>query len=113
MGLETQIKGGTVQGFGLAVLEHIVFDPQNGLPANVGLYQAKPPTYLEFFSAPPFVSGVTGPEDSELPIGFSATPTPIPEPAWELLLAGLGMLSLVTRWPTVSAPSECQSRRRA
>jgi len=47
MGLETQIKGGTVQGFGLAVLEHIVFDPQNGLPGNVGLYQAKPPTYLD------------------------------------------------------------------
>jgi CO/xanthine dehydrogenase Mo-binding subunit len=47
MGLETQIKGGTVQGFGLAVLEHLIFDPQNGLPGNVGLYQAKPPTYLD------------------------------------------------------------------
>ena len=47
MGLATQIKGGSVQGFGLATLEHIVYDPQNGLPANVGLYQAKPPTYLD------------------------------------------------------------------
>jgi xanthine dehydrogenase molybdenum-binding subunit len=47
MGLETQIKGGSVQGFGLATLEHYVFDPQNGLPGNVGLYQAKPPTYLD------------------------------------------------------------------
>jgi CO/xanthine dehydrogenase Mo-binding subunit len=47
MGLETQIKGGSVQGFGLAALEHYIFDPQNGLPGNVGLYQAKPPTYLD------------------------------------------------------------------
>ena len=28
-------------------LERHVYDPQNGLPANVGLYQAKPPTYLD------------------------------------------------------------------
>lgn len=47
MGLETQLKGGSVQGFGLACLEHIIIDPQNGLPGNVGLYQAKPPTYLD------------------------------------------------------------------
>src|SRR6185312_3626528 len=47
MGLETQIKGGTVQGFGFACYEHIVFDTQNGLPAHVGLYQARPPTYLD------------------------------------------------------------------
>lgn len=47
MGLETQLKGASVQGFGLACLEHIIFDPQNGLPGNVGLYQAKPPTFLD------------------------------------------------------------------
>jgi xanthine dehydrogenase molybdenum-binding subunit len=46
-GLATQIKGGAVQGFGMAVLEGMVYDPQNGLPANVGLHQAKPPTYLD------------------------------------------------------------------
>src|SRR6185503_11786181 len=34
MGLETQIKGGTVQGFGLACYEQIIFDPQNGLPGH-------------------------------------------------------------------------------
>jgi CO/xanthine dehydrogenase Mo-binding subunit len=44
-GLETQIKSGAVQGFGVATLERIAYDPQNGLPASVGLYQAKPPTY--------------------------------------------------------------------
>jgi CO/xanthine dehydrogenase Mo-binding subunit len=44
-GLETQVKSGAVQGFGVAGLERIVYDPKNGLPANVGYYQAKPPTY--------------------------------------------------------------------
>ena len=47
MGLETQIKGGAVMGFGMATLERTVYDPQNGLPANVGLYQSKPPSYLD------------------------------------------------------------------
>src|SRR5690606_5968372 len=44
-GLETQIKSGAVQGFGVAALERIVYDPQNGMPASVGFYQAKPPTF--------------------------------------------------------------------
>jgi CO/xanthine dehydrogenase Mo-binding subunit len=44
-GLETQIKSGAVQGFGIASLERIIYDPQNGMPASVGYYQAKPPTY--------------------------------------------------------------------
>jgi CO/xanthine dehydrogenase Mo-binding subunit len=47
MGLQTQIKGGAVMGFGMGGLERHVYDPQNGLPANVGLYQSKPPTYLD------------------------------------------------------------------
>jgi len=47
MGLETQIKGGAVHGIGMASLEKTVYDPQNGLPANVGLYQCKPPSYLD------------------------------------------------------------------
>ena len=47
MGLETQIKGGAVHGIGMASLEMTVYDPQNGLPANIGLYQCKPPSYLD------------------------------------------------------------------
>jgi CO/xanthine dehydrogenase Mo-binding subunit len=46
-GLATQIKGGAVMGFGLATLERQIYDPQNGLPGNVGLYQAKPASYLD------------------------------------------------------------------
>ena len=47
MGLETQLKGASVQGISIATLEHIIFDPQNGLPGHIGLYQAKPATYLD------------------------------------------------------------------
>ena len=47
MGLATQIKGGAVMGMGMASLERTVFDPQNGLPSNVGMYQTKPPSYLD------------------------------------------------------------------
>jgi xanthine dehydrogenase molybdenum-binding subunit len=46
-GLATQIKGGAVMGFGLATLERHIYDPQNGLPGNIGLYQAKPASYLD------------------------------------------------------------------
>ena len=45
--LANQIKGGAVMGIGLAALERIVYDPQNGVAANVGFYQAKPPSYLD------------------------------------------------------------------
>lgn len=45
MGLATQIKGGAVQGFGMACLEHIIYDPQNGMPGSVDLHHAKPATY--------------------------------------------------------------------
>ena len=34
-------------GFGLACSERLIFARQNGIPANVGLYQAKPPSYLD------------------------------------------------------------------
>lgn len=47
MGLASQVKGGAVMGIGLAHLERLVYDPQNGLPANVFLYESKPPTYLD------------------------------------------------------------------
>jgi len=58
----------------------------------------EPPAYLEFFSAPPLTPGVRGPEDSELPIQFSAAPAPLPHPAsWALLPVGLGVVAFATR----------------
>jgi len=47
LGLSQQLRGGAVMGIGMATLEHAVLDPQNGLSANVGLYQAKQPSYLD------------------------------------------------------------------
>ena len=46
-GLSQQINGGGVWGFGMAASERHVYDPQNALPANLGLYQAKLPTMLD------------------------------------------------------------------
>ena len=50
-----------------------------------------PPGYLEFFSAPPFASGVIGPEDSERPVAFTAR---VPEPATAMLVL-VGCLGLL------------------
>jgi xanthine dehydrogenase molybdenum-binding subunit len=47
MGLAGQLRGGAVWGFGMAGLERHVYDPQNGLPANVGYYQCRPASYLD------------------------------------------------------------------
>ena len=44
---ENAMRGGMVWGVGLTNLERHVKDPQNGLPANTGLYQNKPPTNMD------------------------------------------------------------------
>lgn len=46
-GVATQTKSGAVMGIGLASLERHIYDPQNGLPGNISLLQAKPPSYLD------------------------------------------------------------------
>ena len=46
-GLDQQIRGGAIMGIGMASMEKAVYDPQNGLPANVGLYQSKPPSIMD------------------------------------------------------------------
>ncbi len=46
-GLAAQNVGAMVQGIGLARFEHVVYDSKLGLPANVQLDQAKPPTSLD------------------------------------------------------------------
>ncbi len=61
-----------------------------------------PPGYLEVFSASPFIPGFEnfGPEDSELPISFSATIANVPEPSSTLgllALTSLGAGSLLKR----------------
>jgi xanthine dehydrogenase molybdenum-binding subunit len=48
--LAAQVRGGAVMGFGMALNERHVYDPTWGLPAAIGLHQAKPPTYLDVAS---------------------------------------------------------------
>jgi hypothetical protein len=45
------------------------------------------PSYLEFFSTPPFNDGGEGAGDSELPIEFSATAVPEPSPSGLIVCA--------------------------
>jgi xanthine dehydrogenase molybdenum-binding subunit len=45
--LAAQVRGGAVMGFGMALTERHVYDRRWGLPAGVGLHQAKPPTALD------------------------------------------------------------------
>ncbi|MEO6079012.1 MAG: xanthine dehydrogenase family protein molybdopterin-binding subunit [Steroidobacteraceae bacterium] len=86
-GLETQIKSGAVQGFGVAGLERIVYDPQNGLPASVGFYQAKPPTYGDV--ARRFrVAGVDLPDPSS-PLGTKGIGEPLLGCAGSVLLCAI------------------------
>ena len=74
MNLATQIKGGSVMGFGLGTLERHIYDPQNGLPANVGFYQAKPPSYLDV-PAEMRASAVDRPDPSN-PVGAKGVGEP-------------------------------------
>lgn len=46
-GLQQQLRGGAVMGIGEASLDRMVYDPQNGLCATVGIYQTKPPSILD------------------------------------------------------------------
>jgi xanthine dehydrogenase molybdenum-binding subunit len=46
-GLAHQIKSGAVMGIGMAVAERHIYDPQNGLPGNIGLLNSKPVSYLD------------------------------------------------------------------
>ena len=73
-GLVGQLRGGAVMGIGMARSERQVYDPQNGLPANVALHQAKPPSYLD---VPAFmdVAGVDKP-DPTIPMGMKGIGEP-------------------------------------
>lgn len=83
LGLRQAMNGGGVWGFGMAAYERHVYDPQNGLPANIGLYQSKPPTYLD---VPLHMnSGATDMPDPQSPVGARG----IGEPAQGCAVAAL------------------------
>ncbi|HVY63622.1 MAG TPA: xanthine dehydrogenase family protein [Gammaproteobacteria bacterium] len=73
--LATQIKGGAVMGFGLASLERHIYDPQNGLPHSVGLYLAKPASYLDV--AHNFTTDAVDKPDPQSPLGTKGIGEPV------------------------------------
>jgi CO/xanthine dehydrogenase Mo-binding subunit len=87
MGLATQIKSGAVMGIGLAGYEHHIYDPQNGLPGNVNLLQAKPPSYLDV-PAHMTTAAVDMP-DPENPIGAKGVGEPVQGCAAAALLCAI------------------------
>jgi CO/xanthine dehydrogenase Mo-binding subunit len=86
-GLATQIKGGATMGFGLATLERHIYDPQNGLPGTVGLYQAKPATYLDVPSV--FRTDAVDKPDPQSPLGTKGVGEPVMGAGASALLCAL------------------------
>ncbi len=74
-GLSTQVKGGAVMGIGMAGSERVVYDPQNGIAANVGFYQAKPPSYLDVPSTMQW--GAVNIADPDSPLGTRGMGEPV------------------------------------
>ena len=74
-GLSNQVKGGAVMGLGMACMERHVYDPQIGLPANVGFHQAKPASYLDVPSTMQW--GAVDIADPQNPVGAKGVGEPI------------------------------------
>jgi CO/xanthine dehydrogenase Mo-binding subunit len=74
-GISTQIKGGAVMGIGMASTEHIVYDPQYGVAANVGFHQAKPASYLDVPSTMEW--GAVDIADPQSPLGTRGMGEPV------------------------------------
>jgi CO/xanthine dehydrogenase Mo-binding subunit len=75
-GLDAQIRGAAVMGIGLAATERYIYDPAYGRANARGLYQAKPPTYLDV----PSKLGshaVKGANDPQNPVGAKGVGEPI------------------------------------
>jgi CO/xanthine dehydrogenase Mo-binding subunit len=87
MGLSTQIKSGAVMGIGMASSERHIFDPQNGLPANVGLLQAKPPSYLDVPSV--MSTAAVDVADPQNPVGSKGVGEPVQGCAAAALLCAI------------------------
>jgi xanthine dehydrogenase molybdenum-binding subunit len=87
MGLEAQIKSGAVMGFGMGLSERHIYDPQNGLPGNVGLIQAKPASYLDVPSQMQTLAVAM--EDPQNPIGSKGIGEPVEGCATAAVLAAI------------------------
>jgi len=87
LGLSAQVKGGAVMGVGLAATERHIYDPQNGLPGTTGLYQVKPPSYLDVPHQ--FGWAAVGEPDPENPVGAKGIGEPVQGCAAAALLCAI------------------------
>jgi CO/xanthine dehydrogenase Mo-binding subunit len=87
MGLATQVKSGAVMGFGLAGTERHIYDPQNGLPGNIGLLAAKPPSYLDVPATMDW--GAVDIADPQNPVGTKGVGEPVQGCAAAALLCAI------------------------
>jgi CO/xanthine dehydrogenase Mo-binding subunit len=62
-------------GIGLAGYERHIYDPQNGLPGNISLLAAKPPSYLDVPSS--MQTAAVQIEDPDNPIGAKGVGEPV------------------------------------
>jgi CO/xanthine dehydrogenase Mo-binding subunit len=72
--IDTQIKGGSVMGIGMARFERRVYDPRIGVPANVGLTQTKPPSWLD--GAASSVAATVDAPETQNPMGVKGVGEP-------------------------------------
>src|SRR5690606_20106931 len=86
-GLAAQIRSGAVMGFSLAAHERIIYDPQNGLPGNVGLLHAKPASYLDVASG--MRVGAVDIPDPQNPVGSKGIGEPVQGCAAAALLCAI------------------------
>ena len=87
IGLAAQIRSGAVMGFGLAASERHIYDPQNGMPGNVGLLQSKPPSYLDVASG--MQAGWVDIADPQNPVGAKGIGEPVQGCAAAALLCAI------------------------
>jgi len=74
-GLRNQIFSAAYMGFGMAGFERHAYDPQNGLPANTGLWQSKPPTIMD--ATPNLDWSAIDKPDPQNPVGAKGVGEPI------------------------------------
>lgn len=87
MGLNAQIRSGAVMGFGMGLSERHIYDPQNGLPGNIGLIQAKPASYLDVPSHMQTLA--VDIEDPQNPVGSKGIGEPVQGCATAAVLAAI------------------------
>jgi CO/xanthine dehydrogenase Mo-binding subunit len=87
LGLQSQMHGGAMMGFGMALAERIVYDHALGLPANVSFNQAKPPTYLELPEK--FEWAAAEKPDRDNPVGVKGMGEPVQGAAASALISAI------------------------